>query len=58
MRHRLSLAFCAVMLSTIPAYIVSGFVEDKDDKKSVTLVVWAIFALPGSLLLGEVIKPK
>ena len=59
LRHRILLGFIWVIFSSIPATWVGTFieptVEDRNDKYEVIIAVFSMLAIPGSLLIGQIV---
>lgn len=47
----------AIVVAAVPASFIGGFVENVKDRGTVTMLVWAMVAVPGFILLNE-IEPK
>lgn len=44
----------AIVVGAVPANFIGGFVGDSKDRGTVTILVWAMVALPGYILLNEI----
>ena len=44
----------AIVVGAVPANFIGGFVEDSKERGMVTMLVWAMVALPGYILLNEI----
>ena len=59
LRHRIVLGSLWVLFSTIPAAWVGTLIEpdmpERNDKAQVVIAVFSMLAIPGSLLIGQIV---